>query len=121
MNELFRKFAIASSAALGTPWMFAANFLLILVWLLVGPLFNFSDTWQLLVNTVTTILTYLAVFLIQNTQNRDGKAIQLKLDEVIRCLDGARNKMLDLENLPDEDLERLAQQFRKLSERENLS
>jgi low affinity Fe/Cu permease len=97
--------------------MFAANVLLILVWLVSGPLFRFSDTWQLVVNTVTTVLTYLAVFLIQNTQNRDAKAIHLKLDELVSSLAGARNRVVDLQNLPDDELEKLHAEFQRLRRR----
>jgi low affinity Fe/Cu permease len=83
--------------------------------------FGYSDTWQLFVNTVTTVLTYLAVFLLQNTQNRDSKAMHLKLDELIRSIEGARNDMLDIDNLSDEELQKLEQQFRRLGQRGNRS
>jgi len=91
----------------------------IVVWGLTGRIFHYSDTWQLIINTGTTIVTFLMVFLIQNTQNRDSKAIQLKLDEIIRSLSGARNHLIDLETLSDEDLQQLQDEFqrlRKLSE-----
>ena len=88
--------------------------LAILVWILTGPAFHFSDTWQLIINTATTIVTFLMVFLIQNTQNRDAKAMHLKLDEVIRALKGARNQLVDLEELSDQDLKKLEEQFRRL-------
>ena len=114
VNEVFRSFSQASAAALGAPWMFAANFLIILLWFISGPLFGFSDTWQLVVNTATTVFTYLAVFIIQNTQNRESKAIQLKLDELISSMDGARNRMVDLEGLPEAELDRLQKQFERL-------
>ena len=94
--------------------MFVANILLILVWLISGPFFRFSDTWQLIVNTATTVFTYLAVFLIQNTQNRDAKAIHLKLDELIKGVEGARTHLVDLENLTDEELESLQSEFSRL-------
>jgi len=94
--------------------MFVLNIILILVWLVCGPFFKFSDTWQLLVNTATTVFTYLAVFLIQNTQNRDAKAIHLKLDELIKGVEGARTHLVDLENLTDEELESLQSEFSKL-------
>jgi low affinity Fe/Cu permease len=90
------------------------NVLLILVWLAFGPVFHFSDTWQLLVNTVTTVITYLAVFLIQNTQNRDARAVHLKLDELISSIEGARNRLVDLEDLTDEELDLLQKQFKRL-------
>jgi len=88
--------------------------MLILIWGLTGPLFGFSDTWQLVINTGTTIITFLMVFLIQNTQNRDAIAIHLKLDELIRALKGARNRLVDIEELSDEELERLRSEFRRL-------
>lgn len=111
---MFRKFSIGAANALGSSWMFIANVLLIVVWLLAGPFFNYSDTWQLVVNTATTVITYLAVFLIQNTQNRDAKAIHLKLDELIRGVSGARTHLVDLENLTDEELASLQQEFTRL-------
>jgi len=111
---MFRKFAIAAANALGSSWMFIANVLLILLWLLLGPVFKYSDTWQLVVNTATTVITYLAVFLIQNTQNRDAKAIHLKLDELIKGVSGARTRLVDLENLTDQELASLQQEFTRL-------
>ena len=87
---------------------------MILVWLLTGPTFHFSDTWQLIINTGTTIVTFLMVFLIQNTQNRDAKAMHLKLDEIIRALKKARNELVDLEDLSDEELKKLEEQFKQL-------
>jgi len=94
--------------------MFIANVLLILIWLLSGPFFRYSDTWQLVVNTATTVVTYLAVFLIQNTQNRDAKAIHLKLDELIKGVEGARTGLVKLENLTDEELDKLQKEFAKI-------
>jgi low affinity Fe/Cu permease len=91
--------------------------LVILVWVLTGPTFHFSDTWQLIINTATTVITFLMVFLIQNTQNRDAKAVHLKLDEIIRALKGARNQLVDLEDLSDEELKKLDEQFRRLRKR----
>jgi low affinity Fe/Cu permease len=114
LSSAFRKFAVWSAAALGSPWLFVANVLLILLWLFVGPFFGFSDTWQLWVNTATTVITYLAVFLIQNTQNRDAAAAHLKLDELLRAVDGARNRLVDLENCSDDELEALQKQFHRL-------
>ena len=111
---MFRKFSIGAANALGSSWMFIANVLLILIWLLAGPFFNYSDTWQLVVNTATTVITYLAVFLIQNTQNRDAKAIHLKLDELIKGVAGARTHLVNLENLSDEDHARLEEEFKRL-------
>src|SRR5712671_7605821 len=114
MNELFRKFSIAAANALGSSWMFIANVLLILIWLVAGPVFHYSDTWQLVVNTATTVFTYLAVFLIQNTQNRDATAIHLKLDELIKGVGGARTHLVNLEELSDEDLSALQEEFKRL-------
>src|SRR5213078_1140705 len=106
---------------LGSAWAFASAILIILIWGLTGPTFHYSNTWQLIINTGTTIVTFLMVFLIQNTQNRDAKAVHLKLDEIIRALKGARNELVDLEKLSDEDLISLEKQFervRKKAERD---
>jgi low affinity Fe/Cu permease len=102
---------------LGSAWAFSAAVLVILLWLVTGPVFHFSDTWQLIINTATTVITFLMVFLIQNTQNRDAKAMHLKLDELIRAVEGARNELVDLENLSDEDLKKLEEQFQRMRER----
>lgn len=117
MRQAFRKVAQAISEATGTPWAFLIAVGIILVWVVTGPILDFSDTWQLVINTGTTIVTFLMVFLIQNTQNRDAKAVQLKLDEVIRGVEGARNRLVDLENLTDEDLDQLQTEFQHLRER----
>src|SRR5213083_2595271 len=114
ISDAFRVFARHSSRMLGSAWAFAAAVLVILVWLLTGPVFHFSDTWQLIINTATTVITFLMVFLIQNTQNRDAKAVHLKLDEMIRALKGARNRLVDLEDLSDEELKKLEKQFQRL-------
>ena len=114
MNELFRKLAHRTSEAAGSPWAFIGAVSIILIWALTGPVFHFSDTWQLVINTGTTILTFLMVFLIQNTQNRDAKAIHLKLDELIKGVQGARNAMVNLEDLSDTELARLKQEFQRL-------
>jgi len=114
VSDAFRVFAQRSSIMLGSAWAFAAAVLAILVWIVTGPTFHFSDTWQLIINTATTIVTFLMVFLIQNTQNRDAKAMHLKLDELIRAVKGARNRLVDLENLSDEELKKLEEQFRGL-------
>ena len=114
MNRVFRRFSVAAANALGSSWMFIANVLLILVWLVAGPFFHYSDTWQLIVNTATTVFTYLAVFLIQNTQNRDATAIHLKLDELIKGVGGARTHLVNLEQLSDEELMQLQAEFTKL-------
>ena len=117
LNEGFRKMSVKASVALGSPWLFVANVLLLLVWLGAGPFTGFSDTWQLVVNTATTVFTYLAVFLIQNTQNRDAKAMHLKLDELISSISGARNQLVDLEDLSDEELEKFQRQFKRLRQK----
>jgi low affinity Fe/Cu permease len=117
MNETFRKFANKTSEIVGSPWAFILAFMIIVVWGISGPLFGFSDTWQLVINTGTTIITFLMVFLIQNTQNRDAKAIHLKLDELLRGVEGARTSMVDLEDLSDEELKKLQNEFQRLRER----
>jgi low affinity Fe/Cu permease len=111
IRDSFRHFARKSSEVLGTAWAFIGCLIIIAVWGLTGPMFHFSDTWQLIINTGTTIVTFLMVFLIQNTQNRDAKAMHLKLDELIRALEGARNRLVDLEKLSDEELKQLEEQF----------
>ena len=113
-SDAFRVFARRSSMALGSAWAFVGAVVVILVWILTGPMFHFSDTWQLVINTATTIITFLMVFLIQNTQNRDAKAVHLKLDELIRALKNARNELVDLENLSDEELQKLGEQFKSM-------
>ena len=117
MNDIFRRFAVSTANAMGSPGVFMGAALLIALWAVTGPLFGFSDTWQLVINTLTTIITFLMVFLIQNTQNRDTKAIHLKLDELIRSVRGARNALVNLENLSDEELEQLQREFAKLQAR----
>jgi low affinity Fe/Cu permease len=117
VSDAFRVFARRSSMTLGSAWAFAGAVLVILVWLLTGPMFHFSDTWQLIINTATTVITFLMVFLIQNTQNRDAKAAHLKLDELIRAVKDARNELVDLEDLSDEELKKLEDQFRRMRTR----
>src|SRR5213592_3719501 len=117
VSDAFRIFARHSSIALGSAWAFAGAVLVILVWVLTGPMFHFSDTWQLVINTATTIVTLLMVFLIQNTQNRDAKAVHLKLDELIRALKGARNKLVDLEKMSEDDLRELEKEFKSMRKR----
>lgn len=121
MNEQFRKISQPVSLLMGSPWAFILATVAILVWLVTGPLFEFSDTWQLVVNTVTSIVTFLMVFLIQNTQNRDAKAIHLKLDELIRSAKEARNTLVDLENLSDEELDNLRREFMEFRSRQRES
>ena len=108
MKSLFRQFAQRTSSAAGSSWAFVIAFLVVVSWGLSGPIFGFSDTWQLVINTSTTIVTFLMVFLIQNTQNRDAKALHLKMDELIRAVDGARQEIfVDLEDQDDEELARV--------------
>jgi len=114
VRDAFRVFAHRSAVMLGSAWAFVGAVLVILVWIITGPTFHFSDTWQLIINTATTIVTFLMVFLIQNTQNRDTKAVHLKLDEIIRAVKGARNQLVDLENLSDDELKELEEQFQRL-------
>jgi low affinity Fe/Cu permease len=114
VSDAFRIFAKRSSIVLGSAWAFASAVLVIAIWGLTGPTFHYSNTWQLIINTGTTIVTFLMVFLIQNTQNRDAKAAHLKLDELIRALKGARNELIELEKLTDEDLTRLEKQFERV-------
>ena len=116
VRDLFHKFAVKVSKLAGSPWMFASAFALIVVWILSGPVFHFSDTWQLAINTGTTIITFLMVFLIQNTQNREAEVTQLKLDELLRAIAKARTSLVDLEDLSEEELERLHEEFRHLHE-----
>ena len=117
VRDVFRVFARNSSVILGSAWAFTIAVLIIVVWGATGPTFHFSDTWQLIINTGTTIVTFLMVFLIQNTQNRDAKTFQLKLDEIIRALKDARNELVDLEDLSDEDLKKLEQQFKRIGQK----
>ena len=120
-SDAFRIFARHASMVLGSAWTFASAILIIIIWGLTGPMFRYSDTWQLIINTGTTIVTFLMVFLIQNTQNRDAKAAQLKLDELIRALKGARNELIDLEKLADEDLADLEKQFERVRKKAELN
>ena len=116
-NPWFSRFAKWASRATGTTWSFMAAALLIVAWLVTGPIFRFSDTWQLVINTTTTIVTFLMVFLIQNTQNRDSEAMHLKLNEIIRALEGAHVGLLDLEELTVEELDRVKRRYCQLAER----
>jgi low affinity Fe/Cu permease len=117
MKELFHKFSARTSYLTGTGSAFVIALSVIVIWAITGPMFGFSDTWQLVINTGTTIVTFLMVFLIQNTQNRDGKAMQLKLDELIRAASGARNSLIDLEDMEDADLESLDKEFSVVHEK----
>ncbi|MBC7692929.1 MAG: low affinity iron permease family protein [Methylotenera sp.] len=113
-HGMFRRFASAASSHLGSPSAFFIALVIIAIWGLTGPMFHYSDTWQLIINTGTTIITFLMVFLIQSTQNRDAKAIHLKLDELIHAVKGARNHLVDLENCTDEELDELQKEFSDL-------
>jgi low affinity Fe/Cu permease len=116
-RSFFGRFATGAARSMGHPLAFLLAVLIVVCWAGTGPLFGFSDTWQLVINTSTTIVTFLMVFLIQNTQNRDSTALQLKLDELIRALDGAHNSLLDLEELEERDLEQLRGVYEELARR----
>ncbi len=118
MKKAFRRIAARISAIAGSAGAFSLAFLIIVTWALTGPVFGFSDTWQLVINTGTTIVTFLMVFLIQNTQNRDSKAMQLKLDELIRAT-RARDSFIDIEDLSDEELTALAKKFQRIHEEDD--
>ena len=113
----FTRFAKVTAHAAGQPATFCVAVAIIVVWALTGPMFGFSDTWQLIINTGTTIVTFLMVFLIQNTQNRDSEAMHVKMDELIRALEGAHNALLDLEELDDKTLDKVRLRYRKLAEK----
>lgn len=112
--DWFRKLAFKVASAVGSHWAFFAAMSLVVGWAVAGPIFGFSQTWQLFINTVTTIVTFLMVFVIQTSQNRDGRAVQLKLDELIRCTEGARNIFADLEEADEAELKAFASEFREL-------
>lgn len=116
MREGFRRLAGAITTAVGTPWALLVAIAVVLAWALSGPVFGFSDTWQLAINTGTTIVTFLMVFVIQASQNREARATQLKLDELIRSAKHARNELIDLENAPEETVELHKEHFRELVE-----
>jgi low affinity Fe/Cu permease len=119
--SFFQLFARKSANLMGSHWSFIVATALCLLWAVTGPVFGYSDTWQLVINTATTVLTFLAVFLIQNTQNRDGLAIQLKLDELLRAVQAARTRLVNLEECSDQELEALRQEFQRLQARERQS
>jgi low affinity Fe/Cu permease len=121
MKEYFRRFSRKAAEMVGAPWSFVTALAVIVIWALSGPIYHFSDTWQLVINTATTIITFLMVFLIQNTQNRDAKALHLKLDELIRVVEKARNNLVDLEDLSDEELAKLEAEFRRFREQNSHS
>ena len=114
-NDLFRRIAQTTSHFVGSPWAFVGAAAVVLVWAITGPIFRFSDTWQLVINTGTTIVTFLMVFLIQNTQNRDSHALHLKLDELIRANTRARDQLIDLEQLSDGELDALQKEFDRIA------
>ena len=114
MNRFFHRFAQGAATVMGSHWAFIAAATACLLWAITGPAFNYSNTWQLVINTATTVMTFLAVFLIQNTQNRNDLAIQLKLDELLRAVETARTGLVDLEDSTDEEIEKLRREFRRL-------
>src|SRR5262245_807131 len=117
IQDSFHRFANWSSHVVGSAWAFVVALLVVLVWFVTGPIFGFSDTWQLVINTGTTIVTFLMVFLIQNTQNRDARALHLKLDELLRALKEARTALVDLEDLSEEELNDLEKEFQSVRQR----
>jgi low affinity Fe/Cu permease len=112
--EMFSKLSRRVAGLVGAPWAFLVAISGVAAWLISGPAFHYSDTWQLVINTSTTIITFLIVFLIQNTQNHDSRAIHLKLDELIRAVTEARTRLVDLQDLPEADLRKLEQEFKRL-------
>ena len=112
----FHVFATHAANWVGSKFVFLGAMVTVLIWLISGPYFHYSDTWQLFINTGTSVVTFLVVFLIQNTQNRDARAIHLKLDEIIKSIDKAQNEMIDIEHLSDSDLKRLADKYQRLRE-----
>ncbi len=117
MNNIFRKFAAKIAKIVGSPWSFTIALAIIIVWFLLGPEFGFSNSWAISINTLSTVVTFLIVFIIQNTQNRHSKAIQLKLDEIIKSLHGASNQLLDIEEVSDEELDELKNHFHTLHQK----
>ena len=116
MTNEFKRIADRTASIVGSPWTFAATLALTALWLMVGPMFRFSDTWQLTMNTAASQVTFLIAFLLQNTQNRDTRALQLKLDELIRSTAGARPQLMNLEELDEDQLQALKREFERLSE-----
>ena len=117
MKELFRRIAERAAHAVGSYWAFLIALLTVVVWALTGSYFGYSDTWQLFINTGTTVITFLMVFLIQNTQNRESRIVALKLDELLRGVEGARTGLVELDHMSDEDLERVHQEFSQMREK----
>ena len=120
-KDLFSRFARWTSRTAGNPISFTFAILIIAIWAVTGPFYHFSDTWQLVINTSTTIVTFMMVFLIQNTQNRDSEAIQLKLDELIRAIGGAKNTLIDLEEQEEVDLDEVRESYQKLANAARLA
>ena len=121
MSVFFSHFARRSAVALGSPWAFLGALVVILLWALSGPFMGFSDVWQLTINTGTTIVTFLMIFLVQNTQNRDSAAVQIKLDELIHVLSDARDELVDIEDGTDEDLARLRKEFETIGQHKHTA
>lgn len=119
MHDLFRRFAHKTSELAGTSWAFSLAVFIIIIWAISGPIFKYSTTWQLVINTTTTIITFLMVFLVQNTQDRDAKATHLKLDELIKALGKARNSLINAEDLSDEELENYRESFMKIAQKKS--
>jgi len=117
LQNVFRKFAVKLSEIAGNAWAFIVAILIIFTWAISGPIFDYSNRWQLFINTGTTVVTLLMVFIIQNTQNRDSKAIHIKLDEILRKLKGGSRRYVNLEELPDEEIQKMQDEFRKLHKR----
>jgi len=117
MQDAFRNIADRTAAIIGSPWTFVASMVVTVLWLILGPVFRFSDTWQLTMNTLASQATFLVAFLLQNTQNRDTRALQLKLDELIRRSSGARDHLVGLEDMSDDELDRLREEFEALKHR----
>lgn len=120
MNELFRKAARKASTVLGSPWAFTGAFGVVVLWAASGPIFGYSQTWQLIINTGTTIITFLMVFLIQNTQNHDSRALHLKIDELLVAIKEARSELVDLDELSEEELDKLESAFREIGREDNF-
>ncbi|HSW48260.1 MAG TPA: low affinity iron permease family protein [Candidatus Saccharimonadales bacterium] len=118
MRDFFDKISNKVSRATGTPWAFIIAISVIIVWAISGPIFHFSDTWQLVINTGTTIVTFLMVFLIQNSQNRDSESMELKLNEIIRAIKDARNDFIDLEEMSEEQMDFFQKEFRELAKKQ---
>ncbi len=117
MQDRFRRLAERTAHAVGSPWAFMLALMTIAVWCVTGPFFRYSDTWQLVINTGTTIVTFLMVFLIQNTQNRETRIVALKLDELLRGVEGARTGLVELDHMSDEELEIVQQEFTRLRDK----